>query len=44
MQIKKMILYFMARALKEHPDECGACLESKSGRIVMTDDPSKGAH
>mmetsp|Transcript_11653 Transcript_11653/g.32842 ORF Transcript_11653/g.32842 Transcript_11653/m.32842 type:complete len:416 (-) Transcript_11653:1010-2257(-) len=44
MQMKKMILYYMARALKEHPDQCGACLESKSGRIVMTDDHSKGAH
>ena len=39
MQMKKMILYYMARALKEHPDQCGACLESESGRIVMTDDP-----
>jgi thymidine phosphorylase len=39
MQMKKMILYYMARALKEEK-RSGACLES--GRIVMTDDHSKG--
>jgi hypothetical protein len=42
MQMKKMLLYYMARALKEHPEILKEHLERKSGRIVMTDDHSKG--